>query len=166
MGEVIRTQFAAAYRHPRFFSVDTLSGYRSAALDPQGPQHLLPPDASDDALGRAVLDALAHSRFFTVEEVRTGDFFNYENRNRIYNSWVDKLMSAYGLKTKRALFKDLDYCEITGVDGRISLAPRHHVKLEAWEEVPGVADLTIAASSSPEEMGATLRRAFALCTKK
>jgi hypothetical protein len=166
MGDVVRRQFAAAYRQPLFVGVETWSGYRSAAFDPQGPQHLLPPDASDEALGRAVLDALAHSRFFTVEELQTGDFFNYENRNRIYTAWVDKLMSAYGLKTKRALFKDLDHCEITGLDGKISIAPKHHVKLEAWEEVPGVADLKIPANSPPQEIGAALRQAFALWTKK
>jgi len=166
MGDVVRRQFAAADRHPLFFGVETWSGYRSSAFDPQGPHHLLPPDAGDGALGGAVLDALAHSRFFTVEEVQTVDFFNYENRKRIYTAWVYKLMSAYGLKTKRALFKDLDHCEITAVDGKISIAPKHHVKLEAWEEVPGVADLTVSVSSPPEEVGATLRRAFALCTKK
>ncbi|HEY6926624.1 MAG TPA: contact-dependent growth inhibition system immunity protein [Steroidobacteraceae bacterium] len=165
MNEVPRRQFAAAYRHPKFFIVETWSGYRSSAFDPEGALHLLPPDCGDSDLGAAVLDALARSRFFSIEEVRTNGFFDFDNRNRINDAWVEKLLAAKGLKTKRALFKDLDYCEITLADGTISLAPRHHVKLEAWEEVPGVADLNVGADRPPAEVGFNLRRAFGLCTK-
>ena len=166
MNEVPRRQFAAAYRHPKFLLVDTWSGYRSAAYDPDGAQHLLSVDCGSAELGAAVLDALSRSRFFSVEEVRTNGFFNYENRNRFYTAWVEKLLVAQGLKTKRALFKDLDYCEITlTADGTISLTPKHHVKLEAWEEVPNVGDVTIGAASAPEQVGVSLRQTFQRCTQ-
>jgi len=165
MNEVPRRQFAAAYRHPAFLLVDTWSGYRSSAYDPRGAQHLLPLDCSDAELGRAVLDALNRSHLFSDEEMDTTDFFHFDNRNRIYDAWVAKLMATRSLKTKRALFKELDYVEITLRDGTISFTPKHHVKLEAWEEVPGVADLTVPVSRPPEEIGASLRRAFSLCTK-
>jgi contact-dependent growth inhibition (CDI) system CdiI-like immunity protein len=166
MSDVVPEQFAAAYRHPAFLWVDTWSGCGMTAFDPDGVQHVLPPDSSDAALGEAVLDALAHSRSFTPQEVQASGFFNWEKRSAIYSAWAEKLVSARGLKNRKALFKDLDYCAITATAGQIAITPKHHVKLEAWEEVPGVADLTVAATSSPAEIGATLRKAFALCTKK
>jgi hypothetical protein len=165
MNEVPRRQFAAAYRHPKFLIVETWSGLRSAAFDPEGAQHLLPADSGAAELGAAVLDALARSRFFSVEEVRTNGFFNFDSRNRIYAAWVEKLVAANGLKTKRALFKDLDYCEITLADSKIAFTPKHHVKLEAWEEVRGIADVTVGADNAPEEIGISLRRAFERCTQ-
>jgi hypothetical protein len=63
------------------------------------------------------------------------------------------------------LFKDLDYCEITLADGTISFTPKHHVKLEAWEEVPGVGDVTVGAGSATEEIGVSLQQAFERCTQ-
>jgi hypothetical protein len=124
MNEVPRRQFAAAYRHPKFLIVETWSGLRSAAFDPEGAQHLLPAD-----------------------------------------SGAAELVAANGLKTKRALFKDLDYGEITLADSKIAFTPKHHVKLEAWEEVRGIADVTVGADNAPEEIGISLRRAFERCTQ-
>src|SRR5690242_16090093 len=94
MNEVPRRQFAAAYRHPKFLIVETWSGFRTAMYDPEGAQHLLPADSGAAELGAAVLDALARSRFFTIEEVRTNGFFNFDQRNRIYTAWVEKLQAA------------------------------------------------------------------------
>ena len=165
MNEVPHRRFAAAHRQAAFIVVQTWSGYRNCALDPEGAQYMLAPDCSDADLGRALLDALARSRFFTVDQVRTNGFFDYDNRNRIYADWVKKLMGAYRFKTKRALFKQMDYVEITlPDDGMIAMTPKHHVKLEAWEEAPGVGDVTVAANGPPESIGAALRKAFTFCT--
>ena len=164
MTDLIVQQFAAAYRHPEFFWTDTWSGCGMTAFDPMGAQHLLACDCSDAALGAGVLDALAHSRSFTAQEVQVNGFFNFEERAKIYTAWVDHLLRARGLKTRKALFTKLDHCAITASAGVIAISPKHHVKKEAWQEVPGVSDLTISADSSPEHVGATLRKAFTLCT--
>ena len=52
--QVPRRQFAAAYRHARFFCVETWSGYRGSAFDPQGALHLLAADCDNAALGQAL----------------------------------------------------------------------------------------------------------------
>jgi hypothetical protein len=165
MNEVVPKQFAAAYMHPGFFCIVTWSGYRSSSLDPQGVQHLLPPDTDDAALGRATLDALAHSRFFSAEEVRTSSFFNAEQRKLNYTQWVEKLRSAYDL-SKRALFQDLEHCGITATGGTITIKPLRHVKPEAWEGFAPEVALPVSADSPPQDIGATLRRAFAVCSNQ
>jgi hypothetical protein len=165
MNEVVPRQFAVANLHPSFVCVETWSGYRMSALDPSGARHLLAPDCEDVALGRAVLDALSRSRFFSLEEVRSTDFFNRDVRAAIYADWVLKLRTAYGL-TRRALFKDLHQCDVTATAGTIVMDPKRHVRVEAWEgfaagEIP---DITVSVDSPPAQIGAALRQAFGFCT--
>jgi contact-dependent growth inhibition (CDI) system CdiI-like immunity protein len=104
-----------------------------SCFDPDGAQFLLATDCDNAVLGRAVLDALARSRFFSIEEVRTNGFLNPKTRDANYANWVAKLMSAYGFKTRRALFQNLHQCDVTATGGTISIVPKRHVKLEAWE---------------------------------
>jgi hypothetical protein len=159
-------KFAAAYKHPLFFCIHTRSGYRSSAFDPQGAQHLLPPDSDNATLGRAVSDALAHSHFFSVAELETTKFFDFKARQSIYAAWIENLMNTCALKTKKALFKDLDHCGIESVDSQVAITPKRHVKLEAWEQLATPApDIKISASASPDEIGAALRHAFSFCTQ-
>jgi len=166
MNDVVPGKFASVYRHPLFVSVDTDSGYLATALDAQGAHHLLPPDCDDATLGRALADALSHSRFFSVDEVRNGNFFARETRASTYTNWVEHLMRTYGLKRK-ALFADLDNCYVTARSGIISIEPKRHVKLEAWEGfAPGaIPEITASTDASPGELGAKLREALRYCTK-
>jgi len=53
---------ARAHSTSRFICIETKSG---GLTDPKGKQHLFPPDAAEEAMGLAVLDALAHSRRIT-----------------------------------------------------------------------------------------------------
>src|SRR5688500_7021684 len=63
MNEMTRRAWACAICNADFICIETFSGYVSGRRDPKGKQHLLPPDASDEILGLAILDALEHSRF-------------------------------------------------------------------------------------------------------
>jgi hypothetical protein len=78
MNDIVKKKsWASAYFNGDFYCIDTNSGYRNCMRDPQGKQHLLPPSASDEELGLAITDALAHSRFITEEkEIRS--FLNFE----------------------------------------------------------------------------------------
>src|SRR5260370_21640236 len=112
MVEVPKTAWADAKSNGDFICVKTYSGYRSARDDPNGSQHLLPPDVEDRELGSALLDCLAHSRFLDPreqsDEHRT--LFDYELGNERYSEWARRLMATYGYKTKRALFKNMRSC--------------------------------------------------------
>ena len=174
MSEVTRGYWAEVVCNNDFICVDTYSGYRGGdRRDPKGKQNLLPPDASDVALGEAVLDALAHSRWVLPESMKEdtdpagveydSSLYDYKTN---YPIWVNALMERYGYKTKRALFKGMKRVGIANENGVITMRPSHHYRLEGWE----AGDLTeedyvvIPATSPPEEIGAALRLALSRCT--
>jgi hypothetical protein len=95
--------YASAYQNQDFIYIETHSGYRGTAVDPDGVQILLPPDASNEDLGKASLAALSKSRIIDISEIAT--FFDLDKTTKNYNNWVADLMNKYGYKTKRALFK-------------------------------------------------------------
>ena len=68
----------------------------------------LPPDASDDALGRALLEALDRSRFIWPPD--EPEFLNPERYQRCYQNWQKDFMRRYGYKTKRDAYKNMDWC--------------------------------------------------------
>ena len=57
------TQWADINRTDRFISVEPKSGYRMVQPEDDSYVVYLPPDAADEALGRALLEALDRSRF-------------------------------------------------------------------------------------------------------
>ena len=62
--DVVRGWWAEARFHPDFYGVFTQSGFRSGThIDETGRELYLPPDASDEALGGVVLEAMAASRW-------------------------------------------------------------------------------------------------------
>jgi hypothetical protein len=177
MNDLIRGSWANAACNGDFILVETISGYRGPAVrDPKGKQHFLVSDASDQELGFAVIDALAHSRL-VAPAPRTGvwihpdtefDMELYDHRRGAerYDEWVKDLMTRYGYKTKRALFKNMNLCDVERKADVISITPNHHQKLEAWgrEKDDGIENVVIPADSSPAEIGAALRLAFSRCT--
>jgi hypothetical protein len=177
MNDLTKSVWAAAMWNGDFMCVETRSGYRgSTGADPKGAQHLLPPDATDDALGVALLDALAHSRF-VLAAPRTDvwihpevefdrDLYDYEKCADRHVAWTRALMARYHYKTKRALFKNMELCNVTVTEGLMKIVPMRHVKLEAWQGIsPGDPDAVgLPVDSAPAEIGAALRLAFSRCT--
>jgi hypothetical protein len=145
-----------------FYCIETYSGYYGSFRDPKGVQHLLAPQASDEELGNAVLDALSHSRIVTPAQAP--DLYpGRDERARWYQDWIAHLMQKYGYATKRALFKKMKSCSIQRrKGGMISFFPMDHNKLETWEPLEG-AEVTLADGSAPEQVGAALRLAFSRC---
>jgi CDI immunity protein len=176
MSDVEKTAWADAKMNKDFISVKTFSGYRSSQADPQGVEHVFSTDATDEELGLAVLDALAHSRFVLPEPREdvwihpeaTFDMalYDYKLTNQRYEQWISVILKRFGYKTKRALFKDMKKCSIESKNDQITIRPSHHEKLEAWSS-KGINEssyVTICSSSSPADIGAALRLAFAKCT--
>jgi hypothetical protein len=176
MNNVIKMQYAGIYANEKFICIETSSGYRSGIADPKGKQHLLPPDADDTALGDALLDALAHSRF-VLGERRTDvwvhpdaeydmDLYDYQKNIERYAAWIENLKLRYSYKTKKALFRKMDNCGVEQVDGKIRISPMRHEKLEGWSgDGFTVADtVVISTNSSASEIGAAIHLALSRCT--
>lgn len=156
-------KWASAYFNGDFIAVSTRSGYRGTARDPQGCETHLSPDASNETLGRSVLDAVACSRFLKLDEI--DDFFNLERTTLAYTKWVASLLERYKYKTRRALFKSMALCHITVTTGTLEIAPMRHEKLEAWsgKRNDGVDNILLPLERPPEEIGKALRIAFSRC---
>jgi hypothetical protein len=151
--------YAAAKFNGDFFCIESLAHHRSQQQDPQGKQLFFAPDASDDALGAATLDALAHSRFIPLDQLAA---WPLDNRPK-YEAWVQNLVDRYGYKTRRALFRHMRHCGIRRKDGRITIHPSNHDSLEGWQGIKDE-EVAVPADSSAQEIGAALRLAFSRCT--
>ena len=159
-----KKKWAEAIANGDFICLETYSGLGRIGLDPQGAQHLLSVDTDSVSLGKAVLDALSHSRTLTLEEY--GDFFNFEKRKDNYKKWTADLMDRYGYKSKRKLFENMKNCSIKLNDDILTIGPTRHERLEGWgrEKDDNFEDVIISLSnSSTEEIGEALRLAFSRC---
>jgi hypothetical protein len=163
MQEVLKQAQAAVYKNDDFFCIKTFSGYRSSHVDPKGKHHLLELNASDEALGVALLDALAHSRFLLPEE--DPELFDYQLGAERYHAWVAAIRKQYGYKSKRAMFKNMSSCGVEKVSSLITIRPRAHETLEGWggEGINKEDYVVLPDSSSSAELGAALRLAFSRC---
>lgn len=176
MNDVVKTAWADAGINNELVYVRTYSGYRSSRADPRGVEHHAGADISDQALGEAVLDALAHSRFVLAqpredvwihpEATFDRDLYDPTLTTQRYEQWVGSMLERCGYKTRRALFKDMKKCSIERKEGQITIRPSHHEKLEFWSG-KGIGEslyVTVPFASSPAEIGAALRLAFGRCT--
>ena len=163
MSEVKPQKWTSAYYNGDFYLIETWSGYRSSQREPTGKQNTLTPEATAVELGTAVLDALAHSRFLSLNEIE--DFFNPEKGQQEYLAWIKALIEKHGYKSKRALFKNMANCGVRVVDGVMDITPMRHEKLEGWgrEKDDGIENVVIPADSSPNAVGEALLLAFSRC---
>jgi hypothetical protein len=155
--------FVDAKMNNEFISLKTCSGYFNFLDDPEVPEYLLLPNASEEEIGRALLDALSRSRILIPQENR--DFFSFERAGVRYEEWVKKIMARYGYNIRRAMFVNMKNCSVRSQDGQIIWGPSNHVKLEAWgrNKSDGIKDVVIPATSSAFEAGAALKEAFKRC---
>jgi hypothetical protein len=166
MERAIEKKWASIDTNGDFIFIETQSGYRSCVSDPLGESFYLSPNIDDQTLGKAVLKALAKSRIIAPEDF--GTFFDRDRIQEYYESWVEKTKELYGYKTKKAMFRNMDYCSVVAENNTIKFEPWHHEKLESWGATAnGKADYVIIPDSSPEEaVGAALRLALSRCTTK
>jgi hypothetical protein len=157
-------KWASAYSSDRLHCLLTFSGYNnSSAIDIDGENILLSPDCSDDELGAALVRALAASRTIAREEI--GAFFDAKTVVARYESWVHGLMQHCELKTRKALFRGMNSCNVAQENGVISILPTEHDRLEGWGRTKdmNMPTINISAGAAPHEVGAALREAFSHC---
>jgi contact-dependent growth inhibition (CDI) system CdiI-like immunity protein len=155
------TQWADDHRTERLFSIEPLSGYRTAYREDEGHVIYLPPDASDDALGQALLEALDRSRFIWPGD--EPDFFKPERYRQRYRSWQRDFMRRYAYRNKHEAYKNMDWCRAKRSEGRISIARRMRDRPEYFRNLPVDRTIAIPETWDGATAGAVLRLALDRC---
>jgi hypothetical protein len=113
------SQWADIHGTEKFVCVEMLSGYRMVQREDDGYRIYLAPDAADDTLGRALLEALDRSRFIWPPDER--EFFKWQRYMRCRDNWQKDFMTRYGYKTKRDAYKNMVWCRARRCEGKISI---------------------------------------------
>jgi hypothetical protein len=156
------TQWADIHRTDQLTSVEPLSGYGMVQRDNEGYVIYLASDASDEALGQALLEALDRSRFIWPPDEM--EFFEAERYVRCYKNWQKDFIRRLGCKTKRELYKTMDWCRAERCEGTISIQPhRRGSKPEYFTYLPADKNIVIPLTTDPVVLGTAVRLAFDRC---
>ena len=157
----IQGKNAAIFRNNQFVSISTRSGSGVLGMDPQGAHHLLPPDATDEVLGHALLDALSKSRSISWGEDPALSIQGLMATNKI---WQQSLMDQFKYKNRQQLFKNMISCKVRLADGFITMKPLRHEGLEGWGGMKDpTLNVVISGEVPPSEIGAALRLTLDRC---
>ncbi|THD45052.1 MAG: DUF1436 family protein [Bradyrhizobium sp.] len=154
-------QWSDISRTDRFVCIQPMSGYRNVQQEDDGYAIYLPPDADEEALGRALFDCLDRSRF--LEPPGHREFFNWERYVPLYKNWQKDFMHRYGYKTKREAYKNMDWCRAMRMEGKISFEPHKRDKPEYFIDLPPERTVVIPATTDPIAVGAALRQGLDRC---
>lgn len=155
---------ATAYFNQDYFALCTMSQGMLDYAEPDAAPHYLPPDIDDATLGRTLRIALAASKRVSVEEFQK--IFHsgvVQQLGKDREAWA---MKQYGYKTKRAMYRKMNCCWISLVDGVIEVKPTHHKSADSYSGISndGPEILHIPDSVADAELGAALREGFSRCT--
>jgi len=149
------TQWADVARTERFVRIVPLSGYRLVQHQYEAYATYLEPHASDEALGRALLDTLERSRFVPLHLA----FAEAEKYMRYY--WKKDFTHRY--KTKREEYKNMDWCRAKRSGGKIEIYPHQRDMPEYFLDPPPERTVVIPAAANAEAVGAAARLALNRC---
>jgi hypothetical protein len=155
------TQWADINRTDKFISVEPKSGYRMIQPEDDGCVIYLQPDASDQDLGRALLEALDQSRFIWPPD--EPEFFKWQRYERCYQKWQTNFMRRYGYKNRRDAYRNMDWCRADRSEGRISIRPHKRDKPEYFTNLPMNKAVVIPETRDAAIVGAALRLALDRC---
>jgi hypothetical protein len=154
-------QWADIRRTDRFISVEPFSGYRRSLSEDEGYVIYLAPDASDEELGRVLLECLARSRF--IWPLDEPQFFDADRIVQCYRNRQKDFMRRYGYKTKSEAYKTMDWCRVKRSEGKISIQPHRRLKPEEWEWLPPERCVVIPETPQAIAAGAALKLALDRC---
>jgi CDI immunity protein len=144
--------------------IATYSRYGLSVKDSTVAPLTFPSATSDEVLGQALQQALAHSRFLEYEAAAA----LLVKAPQAQKDWVAARQAQWGYPTKRGLLAKMRCCFVTRSGNQILLKPSHHEKLETWNEasLPDVQTVVVSAHATTAELGAGLRLALSRCTSK
>jgi hypothetical protein len=160
-GDLPFSQWADFHRTDRFICAGPLSGYSMVQPEDDGYMIYLPPDATNAALGQALLKCLDKSRFIWPRD--EPQFFEWRRYVPLYQNWQKDFMARYGYKTKREAYRNMDWCRVTRSEGRISIQPHKRDKPEYFRSLPPDRTVVIPTTTDALGAGAALRQALDRC---
>jgi len=126
--------------------------------DPESFFELVAIKSSDEVLGSAAKSALERSRFLDATSAREfGESAAAERQSRL-----NELAAKLNLKGQRPLLKGMALCHVVSNDESFYVQPTKHVKLDAWEGIPGE-NVLVPPNASAVEIGRSIRDALARC---
>jgi hypothetical protein len=155
------TQWAAIYQSEKFISVEPLSGYRRHLREDAGYRIYLEPSATEEALGRTLLEVLNRSRFIDPRKER--GFFKADRIMKADDHWHQDFMTRFGYKTKSQAYKNMSYCLAKRCEGKISIEPHRRDKPQYWWDLPADRTVVIPAKVDAAVAGAALKLALSHC---
>jgi hypothetical protein len=155
------TQWSDVNRTDRFISIAPRSGYRMVQPEDDGYVIYLPPDAADQTLGRALLEALDRSRFIWPPD--EPEFFEWQRYERCYQNWQKDFMRRYGYRTKRDAYKNMDWCRAERSERKMLIRPHKRDKPEYFRNLPEDRTVVIPETRDEATAGAALRLALDRC---
>lgn len=148
------------YRSDKFISIEALSGIPGLMYQEDEPYRVyLNPDAADEVIGRTLLTALDKSRYVDNSEPA---FFAPDRAVQVWEDWEKDIMQRYGFKSKREIYRNLDWCAGQMFDGKIKIQP-HRRSPPAWRSLPAEKTVFIPMTDDAETVGAALRLALSRC---
>ncbi|HEY1506088.1 MAG TPA: contact-dependent growth inhibition system immunity protein [Stellaceae bacterium] len=155
-------QWADINRTEKFISIEPLSGYRRALREDDGHAIYLMPDATNAALGEAVLQALDKSRFIWPPDER--EFFAADRIMLTEQNWHKDVVRRYAYKTKRDLYKNMNWVRAKRSEGKISIRPhQRRDKPGEWLWLSPDQKVVIPETCDAAALGSALRLAFDRC---
>lgn len=164
--DFIQKKTASIRVNPEFYCIQTFSGYRMLAVDPDAEMFLLEHTASKSQIGESVLKAIAASRLISVEDIPV--YFDSDKKTKQYQKWVAYISEKYGYKSRRELFNNMRSCGAEEFEGRITIKPTFHDKLEGFSG-EGIAEseyVTIPSESLAEDVGEAVLLVLSRCKGK
>jgi hypothetical protein len=155
-------QRADIFRTEKFVAVEPRSGNMRVLREDEGYVIYLPPQPDDEALGRALLEALDRSRFIrsAANERR---FFEEDRIKQSEQKWHDEVMGRYGYKSKRALYKSMNWVRARRMEGVISFTPHDRRTPGTWRWLPPDKTIVIPETRDAVVAGTALRRGLDQC---
>ncbi|MBV8659946.1 MAG: CdiI family contact-dependent growth inhibition immunity protein [Burkholderiales bacterium] len=142
--------------NPKFILVKSMSGRGVLSPDPEGVKAYHEPSVEAEILGSSIIAALDSSRFFDHIEI-------YEYNKGIvprFEAWVAEVMERFGYKKRVDIFQYMFGCQVKMMNDKIKLMPTKWKKNETSHIMGDQYQIILPATSTPEEIGAAVRRAL------
>jgi hypothetical protein len=138
------------------------SGYGHYMVDESLEVIYLEPEATETALGRALVRSLNASRFIHPHDEPA--FFKGERLNAAFEGWHRDLLKRGSYETEREAYKQMRYCLVKRMEGKISIRPHEgDPEPRFWRDLPDEETVIIPATRDPAVLGAALTLALSRC---
>ncbi len=153
---------ASVFFNGDFYRYLTMSDGGIRYVEPSAPVHYLPPDASDQLLGATLRLSLSASKKLNGS---FKELFESGIVQRLGEERDRDAMKEYGYKNKRAMYINMDSCDVILIGDDVKIQPCHHDSLDGYSaKKSGPEPIIISATSTDEELGTALKIAFGRCT--